>query len=50
MRNPKQYQNSNVQNFVTVWGIDYLFWMLISKAFEFVSGIEIRISNFHVSD
>jgi len=46
IRNPKQYQNLNVQNSKQDWAIItaiYLFWL-----FEFVSSFEIRISCFLV--
>jgi len=51
IRNPKQYQNLNVQNSKQDWAIItaiYLFWSFEFWSFEFVSSFEIRISCFLV--
>jgi len=53
IRNPKQYQNPNVQNSKQTKAVQpcvFMFWSLIFLSFEFVSNFDIRISDFPVSD
>jgi len=51
IRNPKQYQNPNLQNSKQSQGktVVVVFWSLVFCSFRFASSFDIRISDFRVS-